>query len=268
MKRSTAYWMLIVFSLLVLTGCSCKHQWTDANCVSPKTCSLCETTEGEPIGHSWADASCTAPKTCVLCGEIDGEALGHQWQAATCELAEICTRCEAVGAAASGHTYGEWECDGENFAHSCQNCGNAEVLPPEGFFMQLLTGTWRAKVYSNGSHDTLHPEDSITIYPDGTIDLALTQKVEFPETAQLVKEDFGYVEFPNWKGWHINFFIENAQWWDEMMGPDCPREYGLFLTAEYSQALGEGFSITLVYPGFNDMWIFHYSGIDFGEVPE
>lgn len=40
--------LLILLSLL-LTGCSCKHEWRDATTETPKTCSICQKTEGERI---------------------------------------------------------------------------------------------------------------------------------------------------------------------------------------------------------------------------
>ena len=40
--------------------------------------------------HNWVDASCTTPKTCSACGATEGAALGHAWE--NCE----CTRCDAV----------------------------------------------------------------------------------------------------------------------------------------------------------------------------
>ena len=53
------------------------HQWTDATCTAPKTCSVCGATEGSAAGHQWVDATCDTPKTCLICGTTDGEALGH-----------------------------------------------------------------------------------------------------------------------------------------------------------------------------------------------
>ena len=53
------------------------HKWVDATCTTPKTCSVCSTTEGEALGHAWDDATCITPKTCSVCNETDGEALGH-----------------------------------------------------------------------------------------------------------------------------------------------------------------------------------------------
>lgn len=31
------------------------HNWKDADCTTPKTCSVCKVTEGEALGHSWSD---------------------------------------------------------------------------------------------------------------------------------------------------------------------------------------------------------------------
>ncbi len=39
------------------------HTWTDATCTAPKTCSVCDTTEGEALGHT------TDNGTCDRCGE-------------------------------------------------------------------------------------------------------------------------------------------------------------------------------------------------------
>jgi len=63
--------------ILLLTACSCKHEWTPATCTEPQTCEKCGMVEGEALGHSWTEATCTEPETCQLCGETKGEALGH-----------------------------------------------------------------------------------------------------------------------------------------------------------------------------------------------
>jgi hypothetical protein len=48
------------------------------------TCTVCEYTKEEKISkltheHSWVDADCTTPKTCSICGKTEGEALGHDY---------------------------------------------------------------------------------------------------------------------------------------------------------------------------------------------
>ena len=117
---------LIVFSLLavllcltLLVGCQttenppeatkgestdaatqgCAHDWQDATCNAPKTCSLCQATEGEALAHSWQDATCDAPKTCSLCQATEGEALSHDMAPANHQAPSTCTLC--------GHTEGE-----------------------------------------------------------------------------------------------------------------------------------------------------------------
>ena len=73
------------------------HDWQPATCTTPKTCSVCKTTEGEAKGHSWVDATCTTPKTCSVCKTTEGEALGHDWNA-------------------------EWSKDDDHHWHKCKNC--------------------------------------------------------------------------------------------------------------------------------------------------
>ncbi len=101
---------LILISLAMLatllTGCSSKtaqeapqesehqHVWTDATCSAPKTCSVCDATEGEPIEHTWADATCAAPKTCSVCDITEGESLEHTWE--VMDGAMICSVCGEV----------------------------------------------------------------------------------------------------------------------------------------------------------------------------
>lgn len=64
--------------LLVLAGCSCKHNWTEADCVTAKTCSECQATEGAPLGHTpdqWQEsfdpvtATVTKTQHCTVCNE-------------------------------------------------------------------------------------------------------------------------------------------------------------------------------------------------------
>lgn len=85
---------LLILLCLLLTGCGCKHEWLAATCTAPKTCSVCQTTEGEALGHAWADASCEAPKTCSVCNTTEGEALGHTWVDATTETPKTCSVCQ------------------------------------------------------------------------------------------------------------------------------------------------------------------------------
>ena len=63
--------------LLGTTPAECEHEWTEATCAAPKTCTKCNATEGEAAAHNWAAATCTAPKTCKTCNKTEGAPNGH-----------------------------------------------------------------------------------------------------------------------------------------------------------------------------------------------
>jgi hypothetical protein len=60
------------------------HSWKAATCTTPKTCTTCGATEGNPA-HSWKSATCTAPKTCTSCGKTEGVKGGHTFVNNTCK---------------------------------------------------------------------------------------------------------------------------------------------------------------------------------------
>lgn len=100
--------LLCTVLLTGLCGCGCKHEWVEATCTEPQTCSICGETNGEALGHDWQAATCTEAKTCAVCGETEGEPLGHDWQAATCTAPETCVVCGETQGNATGHTVSEW----------------------------------------------------------------------------------------------------------------------------------------------------------------
>lgn len=130
MNRKHIFLLLIAVTLL-LTGCACDHQWTDANCASPKTCAECGETEGSPLEHVWLAATCNAPSTCRNCGATEGEKLSHQWQDATCTEAKTCTVCGETEGEAPGHSWVAASC---LYPAYCQVCGVEEG--------QALGHTW------------------------------------------------------------------------------------------------------------------------------
>lgn len=164
MKRNLlilALALVLVFAL-ALTGCEkdCEHEWKDATCDAPKTCKLCEATEGSPLGHSWKAATCAAPKTCENCGKVEGKTLEHTWSDATCAAPKTCTGCGATdGEKTTEHTWTDATCaapktcsvckitEGEALAHewveadcenakTCSGCAATEGAP--------LGHTWNA----------------------------------------------------------------------------------------------------------------------------
>lgn len=108
MKRVSIVLLGILLCVL-LAGCKCEHEWAEATCTEPKTCTKCKETEGEPLGHNWKAATCEEPETCMRCGEKRGTAKGHTWKEATCTEPKTCTACGKTEGEALGHEEGDWE---------------------------------------------------------------------------------------------------------------------------------------------------------------
>lgn len=142
MKRRISIFWVVVLCLCILSGCGCRHEWTEANCTTARTCSLCETVEGEPLGHHWADATCETARFCTLCGETRGEALQHTWQAATCEMPKTCSVCAATEGEASGHSWTDWSPAGQDAQRSCDICGEEASIPMSEYLTGKLRGRW------------------------------------------------------------------------------------------------------------------------------
>lgn len=133
MKKHTLFLLSVLALAALLAGCSCQHQWTDATCKTPKTCSLCQAVEGNPLEHHWLEADCETPKTCSLCAATEGSPLGHQWNDATCTAPKTCSTCGMMEGAPLEHT---WEGEATLFAGAlCSVCGT-EGDPLPGYLAQ------------------------------------------------------------------------------------------------------------------------------------
>ena len=70
----------------------CEHSWTDATCTAPKTCSLCNATEGEALGHTeGTPATCVDKAVCSVCTQAYGETLPHDWDEGVVSTEATCT---------------------------------------------------------------------------------------------------------------------------------------------------------------------------------
>lgn len=77
LKRAVVI-LLCAVMMLSTSACGCNHEWVEATCTEPKTCSKCGETEGEALGHSWGDweieteatvtKAGTKVQTCSQCG--------------------------------------------------------------------------------------------------------------------------------------------------------------------------------------------------------
>lgn len=128
--------ILALACLLVLSGCSCKHEWTAADCVTPASCTQCGETEGEALGHTWTDATCTAARTCSSCGRTEGAPLGHSWIDATCTAPKTCSACGEVLGSVLEHTWIDATCTAPK---TCSVCGEPEGEPLEHTWLEATT---------------------------------------------------------------------------------------------------------------------------------
>lgn len=97
---------LILLINVALTGClPCQHEWIDASCTAPLTCSKCGEVAGSPLGHNWTNADCVNPKTCSRCQATEGSPLGHSWTDADCNNPKTCSVCKATEGDPREHEY-------------------------------------------------------------------------------------------------------------------------------------------------------------------
>ena len=113
----------VTLYLAEITETECQHEWAEATCTAPQTCTICGETEGEALGHKFADATCTTAKTCSVCNATEGEALGHKFADATCTAAKTCSVCNATEGEALGHKFADATCTA---AKTCSVCNATE----------------------------------------------------------------------------------------------------------------------------------------------
>ena len=167
MKKFTAF-LLALLCICLLTACGCKHEWADASCSAPKTCSLCGETGGEALGHEWQEATCTEPMTCLRCGDTQGEAPGHSWQEATCDTAKTCSVCSVTEGDALGHCFSDWSLMSDTASRTCTVCQAEEITDPGTCLAELLIGHWQLTelMLEGGAIYTLNRELIPSIYLD------------------------------------------------------------------------------------------------------
>ena len=76
------------------------HDWQNATCITSKTCKICATTEGEPLGHTPEadDGDCATALNCGVCGAQIKAAGEHtpERDDGNCTTEQKCTVCEEI----------------------------------------------------------------------------------------------------------------------------------------------------------------------------
>ena len=71
------------------------HDWMEATCIAPMTCSICGVTKGDLGEHRYSNSTCTELATCSICGKTTGGYADHFGNAGTCTQRQICLACGA-----------------------------------------------------------------------------------------------------------------------------------------------------------------------------
>ena len=98
------------------------HVYTQADCVNPKTCELCNSAMGNPLGHDFLETACMEPTVCKRCGET-GEPAGHEPEATACMEPAVCKKCGEPTGEILGHDFADATC---TKPAACKRCGETE----------------------------------------------------------------------------------------------------------------------------------------------
>jgi len=206
MIKKSLIFVLCAVLACALCACGCEHEWAEASCLEARHCTLCDKSEGEPLGHDWHEADCDSPAGCSRCDLTEGEPLGHDWKEASCEEAKSCLRCgreegEALGhdmqALACGapmtctvcgheegapldHLYGEWAPDNEVMSRSCARCENVETVEinRELIGTQWLLGSWTSTYMETSEGGLLFNGYSARFRADGNVNIWMEEDIE------------------------------------------------------------------------------------------
>ena len=219
------------------------HTWIAADCDTPKTCSVCEETEGIGLGHSYTtkvsavlagEATCTAAATyylqCDRCEAVSesetlavGKENGHEWLDATCTAPKTCPVCEETEGTVLGHDWSEWSTTVEptyitegTESRTCGRCRETEERPVASTGQAVVDGIQKEQ---EGSSVTLEgvPADLMVFgaaYLDGQ--MVFVQILE-PESG------CGTICVPEETAWDLMkvFFTT-----EQRIPVACTKEYG------------------------------------------
>ena len=284
MKKVLSLIAILCLALVCFAGCDifnkptetpCEHEWADATCTAPKTCSLCGATDGEALGHTeetvaGTAATCTESgmtdgKKCTVCGVTTVEqtvinALGHTEETiagapATCTEAgktdgkkcSVCgvTTVEQTAIDALGHKEGKDDGD-VTTAVKCENegCDHIFVEAKEAITLTIPT-------FENGSVTA----DKKNYAIGDTVKLTINPEFECAQKLYINDE-------PIILGWNTNVYSfvaeEDTYVISGSFEPAMNMAAGDETRWDYiNQAHG---IVTTYYPNNNDAWWFKVNG--------
>ena len=207
MKKKRFFLLTALAVMALLAGCGCEHEWAEADCVNPKHCTLCEETEGDPLGHVWLAATCEVPKTCEVCGTPDGDPKGHDWVDATCEDPKTCTLCHLTEGKALGHAWLEATTEAPKTCETCAATEGEKIVTDPRFTTSAtkeIQGKWAVAMGITGEMmgipdfpSTLECQFVFDFQNDGTLGFgfSITDEEAFMEAMTAYTMEQLYAEF-------------------------------------------------------------------------
>jgi len=240
MKKRLLTVVLFVTMAIMMTGCCLSHEWKDATCTEPKTCSKCQEVEGEALGHTWTEATCTEAKACSVCGVTEGEALGHTLTEATYQQPATCSVCgetegDVLPPTASAEDIAELQAKVNAFAETYNTAEHPEVIDELAHFIAGgetdEDGDKLVQVYTDAYHER-YGRDYDWVWCAGAIPMAFFNNVN----EGLVGE-WTFDEYMNTTRDTINSYMSGTQ-----VDEEHPNTYGIILyaTMEYAKEIATG----------------------------
>lgn len=229
-RRFLCLLMVLVLLTSVLAGCSCSHEWAEANCKSPKTCTLCGETEGEKTDtHQWEDATTEAPKTCSVCGLTEGERIitDERFTTAACKAlfgtwtGTVSMNAEEMGMTGSGKVEAQ-------VTYTFTNDGKMECT------MALKDVEGYAKLMEDMMYKTFADQGMSKDEADSAMQEVYGMGVEefCMETAQTVADSFAAMDVTMVYYVADGKIFEGLTWDDEMTGAEFSVENGVLSMIE------------------------------------
>ena len=180
------------------TPASCSHNYSNATCTKPQTCTKCGATTGSAAGHTWKNATCTDPAMCTICQETYGSAKGHIWKDATCTAPKTCQTCKATEGSALPH---------DMYYTKCTKCDYSDFSEYVLTSNTFCSSSWFNLGDGTGSHYLKDGEASIQIDRNGVCNITFAS---YSYTFTLKQTTF-YGNEPVFECYMNGEYVKNAK---------------------------------------------------------
>lgn len=159
------------------------------------------------IGHTWVDATCTTPKTCLVCEKTEGSKLGHKWEGGDCTTESICVNCGASGD--FKHTYSSQACNDIY----CDKCGEfiqsgAHKYNADGICKYCGKENESKYTDSNVDYKTVTDDDDDFWYAVTAAQNLVKDELKSPSTAKFPYDDAAYVIKRSGDYWIVGGYVD------------------------------------------------------------